>query len=133
MGDTLRPDSQGILVDTYGSQQFSRDVIQGFPELLEELGRSTGLLHVQVATLAESVRRALDAGDLDSARRPCTFLDATLDKPKVSSEMMNAIAISFLTQDELQATSAGRDLLARMPERIETILREQADRGRTRT
>jgi hypothetical protein len=86
------------------------------------------MLHIQVGALASSVRSALDSGDVESANRMCDFLDTTLDKPKAIPEIVNAIAISFMTLDELQATSAGRALLERMPGRIRTILVEQADR-----
>ena len=128
--DTPLPDDKGVLVDTYGSEQFSRDAISAFPGLREDLIHSAGMLHVQVGTLAELVRRSLDSGDTELAHRVCAFLDATLDKPRVSPEIMNAIAISFVEADQLRATKGGRDLLDRMPRRIHAILLDQAARDR---
>jgi hypothetical protein len=128
--DTALPDDNGVLVDTYGNERFSRDVIDAFPSLRQDLVSSAGVLHVQMALLGELVRRSLDSGDMKLAKRVCVFLDRTLDEPRVSPEITNAIAISFLVPDQLQATEGGCDLLEQMPIRLRAILLEQAARDR---
>ncbi len=128
--DTPLPDDNGVLVDTYGNERFSRDVIDAFPGLRQDLVSSAGVLHVQMALLAELVLRSLDSGDMELANRVCVFLDGTLDEPRVSPEITNAIAISFLAPDQLRATEGGRNLLEQMPVRIRAILLEQAARDR---
>jgi hypothetical protein len=113
--DTPLPDDNGVLVDTYGHERFSRDVIDAFPSLRQDLVSSAGVLHVQMALLAELVRRSLDSGDMELANRVCVFLDRTLDEPRVSPEIANAIAISFLARINCERQRADAICSSRCP------------------
>lgn len=75
MMDTPLPNEKGVLLETYGNEQFSRDVIESFPSLREELEENAGLLHVQMSTLARAVRSAISSGDTELPLQLCGFLD----------------------------------------------------------
>ena len=94
--DTSLPDEKGILLETYGNEQFSRDVVQRFAELQEELRENADLLHVQMGTLARGVRSAVSSGDTELPLEICVFLDEALGQPRAVPEIENAVAISFV-------------------------------------
>jgi hypothetical protein len=127
--DTPLADRKGVLVDSYGNEQFSRDAIARFPNLRSELAFDADLLHVQIGTLAHALRRAVESGDTRFPLEICVFLDETLRKPKVISEIENAVAISFVEAYELRATPTGMAVLRMMPTSVRTILLEQEKRG----
>lgn len=127
--DTPLPDDKGLLLEMYGNEQFSRDVIDNFAGLREELEENAGLLHVQMGTLSRAVRSALSSGDTDLPLRVCTFLDKALAQPRAIPEIENAVAILFVEAYEFRATAVGHTVLSRMPERVRQILLAQEQRG----
>ena len=127
--DTPLADGKGVLVDAYGNAQFSRDVIARFPSLRKDLEFDADLLYPQMGTLAVAVREAVLAGDTDLPLQVCTFLDEALSKPNASSEIENAVALSFVEAYELRKAAAGKAVLKLMPESVRRILLEQEERG----
>jgi hypothetical protein len=127
--DKLLPDGEGVLLDSYGYEQFSRDVVLQFSALGAELEQFAAELHGQMGILAQAVRRALESGDAQFPLHVCSFLDGILSQPKLISEIANAVAISFVDPQELRETSAGRFTLEGMPDRIRDILLEQERRS----
>src|SRR5262245_3331064 len=98
---TFLSDKSGVLVSGYGNAEFSRDVIEAFVEIREELSDNADLLYPQMGTLAGAVRQALEAGDIELPLRICRFLDAALRHTAASSEIENAVALSFVEAQEL--------------------------------
>ena len=123
--DKELPDKQGVLLDLYGNEEFSRDVIRQFPTLRDDLEEDAGLLHVQMGTLAAPVRQGLRLGQIELPLKICQFLGETLSKPRVISEIKNAVAISFVEAREFRTTVTGRMVLDQMPKRVQEILLEQ--------
>ncbi len=114
-------DNKGVLIKKmYDEQAFSRDAIARFPGL--PLVEDHGLLHVQMSTLATAVREALEQGDQDLPGRIFEFLAEALGNPEATLEIENAIALSFVTVDELRSTPAGGRALRDMPKVIRDIL-----------
>lgn len=109
-------------VARYGSAQFSRDVIERFPELGEALRSNANLLRLQIETLATAIRSEISAGDTYLAIEICVFLNEMLEDRGASAEMENALAFSFIEPHELRRTAAGRFLLRSMPARVRQIL-----------
>ncbi|MCS6289975.1 MAG: hypothetical protein H8K10_13515 [Nitrospira sp.] len=122
-------DQKGFLVDSYGNEQFSRDVIARFPTLRGDLERNADLLHPQMDTLAQALRQRVQSGDTHFPMRICSFLDEALRKPKAISEIGNAVAISFVEACELRKTPTGKAVLRMMPTSVRSILLEQERRG----
>jgi hypothetical protein len=129
LSDTALPNNDGLLVDSFGNAEFSRDVIAAFPELRADLTYHTELLHPQMGTLAAAVRESLRLDDIAFPLRVCAFLDGVLLNPKAISEIENAVAISCLEAHELRATGSGRLLLDRMPVSVRRLLLEQEQRA----
>ena len=117
------------LYGTYGNAEFSRDVIERFPELRDDLEFDADLLHPQMGTLAAAVLHAIEKGDALLPQKICAFLDEALGKPYAIAEIENAVAISFVEPLQLRKSSAGRLLLRTMPDRVRKIIIEQEDRG----
>jgi len=128
MKDIPLPDGQGVMLEMYESEQFSRDVIDSFPDLRTELVQSAGLLHVQMAALATAVRAGTASGKMVFALQVCSFLNTVLAHPRAHPEIENAVAISFVAAAELRATAVGRSVLDQMPARVREILLEQERR-----
>lgn len=126
--DKELPNKQGMLLDMYGNEEFSRDVIRQFPALRAELKENAGLLHVQMSTLADAVRKALSTGDIKLPLEICRFLDDTLSQSRAIQEIANAVAISFVAAQEFKETVTGRVVLEQMPTRVQQVLLEQERR-----
>ncbi len=58
------------------------------------------MLHVQMAALAEYMRSAIRGGDIETAGRVLSFLEKSLRLERAISEIANAIALSFVKQQE---------------------------------
>jgi hypothetical protein len=106
----------------YDERAFSRDVIRELPELASELRSDEDLLHVQVGLLGRVAREEIERSNLHLAPRIFAFLDQALAQPRAITEIANAIAISFVTLDELQKTDAGRRALEMMPPKLKVCL-----------
>ena len=118
-----------VLADVYGNAQFSADVISRFPELAADLQEDAELLHVQMGTIAGAIRLALKRGDTQLPLEVCAFLDEVLKNPRSISEIENAVAISFVEAKEFRASSAGLQVLERMPTTVRDVLLAQEARG----
>jgi hypothetical protein len=127
MGTRLA-DGGGIL-DSYGNAEFSRDVIDRFPLLRNDLELDVDLLHPQMGTLAAGLRRAVESGDTHVPLQICAFLNEALGKPNAISEIENAVAISFVEAQELRRSATGKAVLRMMPASVRGILLEQEKRG----
>ena len=105
-----------MLVREYDAKAFSDDVVARWGHLSEELAEDAELLHVQMGHLGRlCVARSELA--LDVLR----FLDGAVRLPHASSEIENAIAISFLDWPEVQALG----LADALPGRIRRIIEAQ--------
>ena len=131
--DTPLPDEKGMLLETYGNDEFSRDVIHRVAELRTELEENAGLLHVQMQTLSTAVRSAISSGSTELPLRICAFLDEALGQPRAIPEIENAVAISFVTASELQGSSVGAVILERMPTRVRQLLLDHETRKNTQS
>jgi hypothetical protein len=129
--DKELPDKHGVLLDMYGNEEFSRDVIGQFPTLRADLEEDAGLLHVQMGTLAGAVRQALALGETDLPIRICRFLGDMLGNPRAVSEIENAVAISFLEAREFRDTVAGRAVWNQMPKAVQELLLQRERRSGT--
>lgn len=127
--DTPLPNRKGVLLETYGNAEFSRDAVARFPELQEELEEYAELLHVQMGTLKRAVRSAVSAGDIELALQICAFLNEALSQPRAISEIEVAVAISFVEAYELREGQVGKAVLKRMPKRVRQIILDQEARG----
>jgi hypothetical protein len=125
--NTPLADGKGVLVDTYGSAQFSRDAIARFPSL-RDLELDAELLHPQMGTLAAAMREAVLAGDTHLPLQICAFVSEALSKPNAISEIENAVATSFVEVYELRSTATGKAVLRLMPDNVRRVL-EQEKRG----
>ncbi len=126
--NTPLADGKGVLVDAYGSAQFSRDAIARFPSL-RDLEFDAELLHPQMGTLAAAMREALLAGDTHLPLQICAFVSEALSKHNAILEIENAVAISFVEAYELRSTAAGKAILKLMPDNVRRVLLEQEKRG----
>ena len=114
---------------TNGNAEFSADAISRFPELSADLEEDANLLHVQMGTLAGAVRTSLAKGDSKLSLAICAFLAEILGNARAISEIENAVAISFVEAKEFRATSAGINVLSRMPDTVRDVLLAQEARG----
>jgi hypothetical protein len=62
--DIMLSNNEGVLVETYGNAELSRDVIAAFSELRADLTQGAGLLHPQMGILPAAVRESPDLGDI---------------------------------------------------------------------
>jgi hypothetical protein len=122
-------DTKDVVLKSYGSAEFSSDVISRFPTLRADLDFDSDLLHPQMGTLAAALRDALSNGDKELALAICDFLQEALDNPHAISEIENAIAISFVEAYEFRASAVGREVLAEMSNGVRGVLLDQEARG----
>ena len=120
-----------VPADVYGNSQFSVDAMSRFPSLSVALEEDAERLHVQMGTLAGAVRVALERGETHLPLEICAFLDEVLRNPRAISEIENAVAISFVEAQEFRASTAGNEVLTRMPEAVRSVLLSQESRGGT--
>jgi hypothetical protein len=117
--------SKGVMMEEpeyFGPKSFSRESIEHFPELAAELQHDAELLSVQMSTLALSARTAIQRGDVAFLRRLFAFLDNILARPKLFSEIQNAVETSFLMPADFEASQCGREMWASLPEKLKHAL-----------
>jgi predicted AAA+ superfamily ATPase len=100
----------GVIVRQYDATELASDISVTLPDLRSMLGGEG--VHFLVGLLGAEIVRALDQKDARRASSIVTFLDTVLTKPNVSSEIRNAIAISFPTRTEIARHPGGQELLA---------------------
>jgi hypothetical protein len=83
-----------------------------------------------MGVLAVAVRAATVSGDSALPLRICSFLNDALMHQRVVPEIENAVAISFVSVEELRATVLGRSILEHMPARVQQILVQQGYRDK---
>jgi len=129
--DKPLPNHGGLLLDMYDNVKFSRDAVERFPQLREELEAEADLLHVQMATLAKAVLSWVSSGQTALALDVCAFVDEALGQPRAISEIENAVAISFVQLGDLRAAAGGGAVLRQLPIRVRRVLVEQEAREKT--
>ena len=128
MNESRSDSPNWVPANVYGNAQFIAEAVHRFPWLKSDFQEDTESLHLQMATLAEAVRLALEQGSTDLPLDVCSFLAGVLQNPNVISEIENAVAISFVEVEELRASESGLKVLARMPPKLRDALLTQ--RGR---
>ena len=103
------------IVNLYDEKDFSKDAISSWGEYAEDLIEDEGLLHVQMGHLAR-----LCKNDTKKADVIFKFLENLLEREDTVSEIENAVAISFLTDSEIQEF----ENKLRVPNKIREVIRE---------
>ena len=117
------PDGAGVILATYCDAEFCRDLCERFPTVVKDDPLDN--VHYAMSALAEGIRTACAAARPGDANAMLDFLGAVLERDDLCSEIENAVAISFLEADELDAL-----VLARPPPvRVRQILDEYRAHG----
>jgi predicted nucleic acid-binding Zn ribbon protein len=124
--DKELPEGQGVLMAMYDAPALMAAAIERFPAFRGELQAAGAELHIQMSALAGLVRLALGRGESAFPLEVCAFLAESLAHPRAVSEIANAVYLSFLSAEELQASEAGRAAWQQMPQRVRQALRELA-------
>jgi len=107
--------------------QFLANLIERFPTIAEEVLEDTGLIHLQVGSLARYANDCLAKGRLDEVARVINYFQNTVEK--VDSNTENALYVSFLEhlefEGETENAKQARLLLARHYREIWRQLRAQ--------
>jgi hypothetical protein len=82
-------------------------VLESFPDLRPEIHADDGI-HTVMGVLERAVMESLQAGNESRARAVVGLLDAMLNRADLDPEIPNAIAISFVEPEPLQASTLGR-------------------------
>jgi hypothetical protein len=98
----LLPDEKGQLVQpAFSRRDFWAEVKERLPEVADRIEPWADHVHIVMAELAEAARQAIPKQDRDFLGRLLALLDETVEKPGADPEIENAVAISFLTMDDL--------------------------------
>ncbi|MBU1220731.1 hypothetical protein KKF34_01770 [Myxococcota bacterium] len=120
--DIELPDKKGLLLESYGAEEFCKDGCSRFPELAEELYENEEFLHAQISILAQFVMSSLEEGKISRAQSVCSFIEEALCKGRAVSEIRNAVAQSFISIEELERTTLGHKIIKELPPTLENIL-----------
>jgi hypothetical protein len=118
----------GLILEMYGAEAFCRDACTRFPELAAGLQENRDAVHAQMELLGGAVSEAIAREDEQAALAICAFVANALQQPRASSELANAVAISFVRLEDLMRRAAGRAVLRRCPDPVRQILEEEAAR-----
>jgi hypothetical protein len=121
-------DDKGELVQLFRGPHLRGAVLAAFPDLTPQLDADVDI-HGIVATLERAVMGALDVGDTARARAIGATLGTVLDRHDLDPDIPNAVAISFVEPDALQATTHGRQVWQDLPERVRQLI--LANKNRT--
>jgi hypothetical protein len=103
----------------YGEKEFSEDVITKFGGSISGLSEEPEILHAQMGYLADGVReKLLCTNDI------LHFIEGVLLRADATSEIENAVAISFIAIEELPRLG----LEVSIPPSIYRVLKEQQQR-----
>ncbi len=78
----------------YTADDFTRMVLEQFPELRDDFAEAEGLLHLHMGSFARRTQQAKGEADWDTYKR-CVALAAELWK-RPGSPLLNALNVSFL-------------------------------------
>jgi hypothetical protein len=94
-----------------GEAEFIRLLADRFPHVAANISEvEAGLLHLEISTLSDATRHAIEADDLDQVRAHFEFVDELL--ADASPELENAIYVSYL-ENVLFRQKAPRFIAAR--------------------
>ena len=99
----------------YDGAALGHDAVQRFPKLQRNLEEADGLIHLIMSALAGAAREALASETPAAANDVFDFVAEALANPRASSEIENAVAISFIEARELRSSEAGCGALSAMP------------------
>jgi hypothetical protein len=86
--------------------QFESEVARRFPALANEVEEDQGLLHVVMGHLDRYVQKNIASGQWNEVDRVFRFLDEAYGASRPSTEIENAIRVSFLEYFEFQGHEA---------------------------
>ena len=118
------PDGQGEHVELFRGPELRMAVLDRFPELAPGLGPDVGI-HAIVSTLGRMLVSSAHADGFERVRSITSLLETLLDRRDLDPEIPNAIAISFVTPDELRATAPGKQIWLSMPTRLRRLIEGQ--------
>ena len=98
LAESVMCPNQSMQVPQYDAAAFSADVIDNWGHLSSALREDQGELHSQMHALGDLCKREPSAG-----REILVFLENVLVDPHASSEIENAVAISFLDWSEIDS------------------------------
>ena len=122
--DKKLPNHEGVLVASYDELAFSKDAVALFGEQIPELGEDVSSIHTQVGLLGSFIRKSKDGF---VAKKIFDFLEQVLANPKATSEIENAVAISFLSASELRDPIAGQVYWRNIPSNLKHVLVTQEE------
>ena len=111
----------GTVVSSFGDRDFRDAVVAAFPRLSGDIEPDEGC-HFTMTCLASEVMAAVSSENEGRALAVFEFLDGLLQRKDLTSEIPNAVAISFVESGVLKQTQLGRRLLEFMPSRISSLL-----------
>jgi hypothetical protein len=82
----------------YSHADFTRLLLEGFPQLRESIQESDGLLHIEMGEFAEFAQQAKGRGDWDTYSRCMTLADRLWSRPQPA--LLNALNVSFFERLE---------------------------------
>lgn len=120
--DSYLADGRTVWREQIDEACFDKHIREHLPELAPALRNHSGLIRLQMATIAEAFMKRIADGQIEAAVAILVLIDRLFASGKPAPAVENAMQISFVTAADLTATTAGRDVLARAPERIRQIL-----------
>jgi len=114
-------DGSGVMIVSFGAGELRAAALKEFPELASEVDEDAGS-HLIVHALARAVMESVQTGRDARARDIVAFLDELLDRSDLHPGIPNAIALSFVEPESLQASTVGRRLWSEMPRRIRELV-----------
>ena len=90
----------------YTHADFTRMLLERFPELREEVEDCDGLLHIEMGVFAQHTQEAKGRGDWDSSARCAALADELWKGP--DGTLLNALNVSYLEQLDFRGRAAPR-------------------------
>ena len=92
--------------------EFLKELKQLFPQLRSSVNQQHGLMHLEVHEFERFVNSRIAEGDRESVAKAFQFLDRVLKNG--SSELKNAVAVSFLEHMNFEDGRVARSWAARL-------------------
>jgi hypothetical protein len=86
--------------------QFIEQLVNEFPELMEEIKADDGLLHMQMGSFALATQGAIDAGDFEKLRKQFTLADRFFQG--AAPDLQNAFYVSYLEHLDFRGPNGQR-------------------------
>lgn len=106
--------SKSQQASTYDEQSFSTDVIDKWGDICESLVENKNQLHMQMFDLGRLVSEAAQSSDVELRGQILRFLEHTLSRKDVALEIENAVAISFLSYQDIEKLGILQEIPAKM-------------------